>query len=170
VLQECPDDGNPGGTGSLHLRHAGGGHPSDGHNRHRRPLASRREGRETLGGSVLALGRRVVDRTEEDEVRAPAAGGLRFRSRVRRDSEEALEADQPAGGLGRQAVGGQMQAVGADGQRDVGPVVDEEPGAVTPGQRAQLARELKQLRGRQVLLAELDGTEAGRQALLHHAG
>ena len=90
------------------------------------------------GGPYAPLGRRVVDRPEDDEV-----GALRL-GRPRASASEWTEAPIRKPGRRDRAERGHRQrgvraldAVGADGERHVGPVVDDEPRAVTPGGLAE---------------------------------
>jgi hypothetical protein len=61
-----------------------------------------------------------------------------------------------------------LNPVGADRQRHVYPVVDEEPGAVSPGEVTKRPGQAQQFHGREILLPDLNGLEPCPQALLHY--
>lgn len=63
---------------------------------------------------------------------------------------------------------GALHGVGADGQSDVDPIVHDQLGAVLARRAPDLAAERRQVSGAEVLLANLNGRQPGRQAFPHH--
>ena len=63
---------------------------------------------------------------------------------------------------------GALHAVGVGGQRDVRPIVDNQPGARHRGAPSQLAREAQELRAAEILLSKLHGGQTRGQAFADH--
>ena len=136
--------------------------------RQARRLGERARGRAAAVGrastGVSRIGPKTANATPAAGGGARAPRGLHVGDPVRRD------ADAPALGATRAHVGGrqrraaQVNAVGADGQRDVDPVVDVEGDAGRGGDVAQRSRQLDERAPVQILLAQLHGDVARREA------
>jgi hypothetical protein len=60
-----------------------------------------------------------------------------------------------------------VDAVGADGERHIGAVIDEEPRSTAGRRFPQRPGHREKLAGAQVLLPKLDGSQAHGEAFLH---
>ena len=63
-----------------------------------------------------------------------------------------------------------LDGVGADRQRDVDAIVDDEQRLTVQGQRAEATADEGQVRRAEILLTDLNGGQARRQALTHDRG
>ena len=107
------------------------------------------------------LSRRLVDWREDSEVGAIARRARHVVGGVDAHTDEAEpEGTRVAGG---QAARGQMHAVRAGGERDVGAVVDEERRREPVADPAKSARPLQELAGSDCRLPELHGRAATRE-------
>jgi hypothetical protein len=158
------------GAGRERLGDALRSEPAHGQNRPIHRSGDGLERGQALGRPVAPLGRRVVDRPEDDEVGALRGRVPRLGLRVHGGAHEKPGRRDRAEGRYRQRGVGALDPVGTGRQGDVGAVVDDEPRAVVAGGLAEGVGQRQQLPRLQVLLAELHGAEARGQALLHHVG
>jgi hypothetical protein len=111
--------------------------------------------------AVAGLGSRREYRTVYGEIGAFGFGGAQFVDCVGGDSDEEPRGNDGTQLSGREGSGGEMDAVGSGGERDVGAGVDEEARAVRVGQREKTADERDESPCGEVLFANLDAVDTG---------
>ena len=109
--------------------------------------------RDPLRRAECRLGRSLEYRTEEDEIDTLARRACDLVGRVARAADDSVGTEERARDRGRKRIRRQHDAVGARGEGDVDPVVDEQTRAEPPGLDKQLLAEREERAPVEVLLA-----------------
>jgi len=123
-----------------------------------------------LRRAVGTLGRRVVDGTEDHPVGALQLGLDRLLERMDGHADPEPLVGDGADVFDRERRRGALDGVGTDGQRDIDPVVHDQERPAVERQRAEAPAHEGEVGGPEVLFTNLDGRQAGREALADDRG